>query len=71
MTFEEAYAEMKKRGWGFARSGPMIAVGPIQNPNFERDREPPVIEVYAMGVDPAEVVQRAIDVASTRSNGVH
>jgi hypothetical protein len=60
MTVEEAYAEMKHRGWGFARNGRMIAIGPIQNPNFEVEGEAPLIDVYAMGVDPVDTLQRAI-----------
>lgn len=69
MTIEQAYAEMQRRGWGYARSGEMIAVGPITNPRYAERGEPPMIDVYAMGIDAVEVVQQAIVVAATRSNG--
>lgn len=69
MTTDEAYAEMKKRGWGFARSNVMIAVGPILNTDWKEKNEPPMIEVYAMGSDPVAVVQAALNLEAMRSNG--
>jgi len=60
MTIAEAYAEMKRRGWGFAWSGHMIAIGPIQNPDYDTEGESPLINILAMGVDPVETLERAI-----------
>lgn len=68
MTVDEAYAEMKRRGWGFARNGPMIAIGPIQNPEFEAEGEAPLIEVFAIGLDPVDTLRRAIDKFSDGKN---
>jgi hypothetical protein len=66
MTIDEAYQEMKRRGWGFARNGRMLAVGPIQNPDYDALKEAPLIDVLAMGVDPVDVVQRAIAVVESK-----
>lgn len=60
MTIDEAYAEMKKRGWGFARNNRMIAIGPIQNPDYDLDGESPLINILAVGLDPVETLERAI-----------
>lgn len=63
MTLEEAYAEMKKRGWGFSRMfNPMIGVGPIVNKDYESEGEHPIINILAMDDDPVRAVQKAIAV---------
>ena len=56
MTPEEAYHEMKRRGWGFARNRAtgMLAIGPLKDG---------LVEVYAMDTDPVTAVQKAIEKA--------
>lgn len=74
MTTDEAFAEMKRRGWGFARQvfrGEMIAIGPITNPDFKEKGEPPIIEAYAIGVDPVETLERAIQAENERERKRH
>lgn len=61
MTIDEAYAEMKRRGWGFARNGRMIAIGKITNNNdYQHNGHPPMLEIISMGLDPVETLERAI-----------
>ena len=63
MTIEEAFAEMKRRGWGFARNDAtgMIVIGPIINPEYEERGEVPLIKAWAFGTDPVETLQTAIE----------
>lgn len=60
MTVDEAYAEMKRRGWGFIRMGTMLAIGPITNPGYETKGEPPLINVIGVSEDPVKAVEKAI-----------
>jgi hypothetical protein len=56
MTVEEAYAEMRKRGWGFARNRAtgMIAIGPYDGV---------LVDVLAMDTDPVRALEKAIEKA--------
>lgn len=69
MTIDQAYNEMKRRGWGFARNGGMIAIGPITNPDYEEQGQPPLIEIYAIGLETVDVLQRAIMKAESKARG--
>ena len=51
MTIEEAYAEMKRHGWQFARMGGLICIGP------EIDG---IVEVYGADNDPIKALEKAI-----------
>lgn len=61
MNEEEAYAEMKKRGWGFAWLGPYISVGPIANPDYEKHGERPLIRTMVIDTNGTRAVERAIE----------
>lgn len=64
-AIEEAYAEMKRRGWGFTSNGhgfgdpaaTMTAVGPYDGV---------LVEVYGMDADPVEAVKKAIAKAEAK-----
>lgn len=53
-TVEDAFTELQRRGWGFARNraSGIIAVGPLHYG---------VVEVYAMERDPILAVKKAVE----------
>lgn len=66
MTVDEAFAEMKRRGWGYVRIGDIIAIGPITNPGHEAKGEPPLIHVLGVHQDQVRALEKAILVADTK-----
>lgn len=64
MNTDEAFAEMKRRGWGFIWLGEIICVGPITNPNYVENGEPPLINVLGADKDQGRALEKAIE-AST------
>lgn len=60
MTVDEAFAEMKKRGWGFVWMGEFIGIGPITNPGYEERHEPPLINVLGADTDQLKALEKAI-----------
>lgn len=68
MTVDEAFVEMKKRGWGYTWIGHMIGIGPITNPGYEAKKEPPLINVLAVDEDQIVAVQKAIEASKQDEN---
>jgi hypothetical protein len=61
VTIDEAFAEMKARGWGFSRNTQgFMAIGPILNPEYEAQGGYPIIEAIAIGLNPVQVLKSAI-----------
>lgn len=60
MTMDEAYAEMKKRGWGYTWIGHMIGVGPITNPTYASSGGALLIDVLGVDEDQVRAVEKAI-----------
>lgn len=64
VNIDEAYAEMKKRGWGFCWdfSAGIIAIGPLRDG---------LVQVIAVASDPSEAVQKAIDIVDNEKKTGH
>lgn len=71
MTLDEAFEEMKRRGWGYVWMGDTIAIGPITNPNYVEDGEPPLINVIAFDRDQVKALEKAIALSKGGADGRH
>lgn len=60
MNVDEAFAEMKKRGWGFAKFGEAYGIGPIMNPDYEIKGCYPIVQVLGMDKDQVKALEKAI-----------